>query len=115
VKELLLPNPDSELIKKFSALIKRPHLVPDIRRATKMAYAVKGTKVRWYDGFIHHSINLVDVEKSSGWVHVESVFPYSGRGTRPSYTVKKTESEEAVKEISRMFREMWDEAKDAPR
>jgi hypothetical protein len=112
LRELLLPNPDGNAIKYLAKTVARPDISRDIRSTTQMALK-SGTNVRWYDHFIFSSIILADIDKPSGWMHIETVLPYSKPERRPSYTVKKSESEEAVLEMARIFRRIWDEAKEA--
>ena len=58
------------------------------------------------------SLILADVEKPSGWIHVESVFPFSKTNQRPSWTLHRRTSEKTVLEMKRIFDEMWDAAKE---
>jgi hypothetical protein len=45
-------------------------------------------------------------------MHLESVLPHSRILRRPSYTVSKAQSAEAVAEMQRVFDSLWDEAKE---
>jgi hypothetical protein len=109
VKELLLPDPDGKAIKRFAETTERKDTTRAIKEVTRIARK-NGAAVRWYDHFVCHSVLLVDVEKPTGWVHVEMVLPYSTHDKRPSYTLYKNGQEEAVLEMSRVFREIWDNA-----
>ena len=113
VRELLLPNPTDAALKHHVTSINHAETAEVIKKTTEIALK-KGTKVRWYDHFIFHSIILADIDKPSGWIHIESVLPYSKSEKRPSYTVHKRHSEETVREMSRIFRAIWDASKDAP-
>jgi hypothetical protein len=113
VKRLLLPNPDGDIIKYHAGTVEHAMTMTLIREATELA-RTSGAKVRWYDNFIFHSIILADVDEPSGWIHVESVLPYSKPEMRPSYTVYKRQSDAVVRETARIFSEIWDHAKEAP-
>jgi hypothetical protein len=52
---------------------------------------------------------LADIDRANGWIHVESVLPYSKTNNRPSYTIDKRHSEEAVLEMQRIFNRIWDD------
>jgi len=109
VKELLLPDPDGKAIKHFAATTERKDTTRVIKEVTRIARK-HGTAVRWYDHFVCHSMLLVDVERPTGWIHIEMVLPYSTHDKRPSYTLYKNGQEEAILEMSRVFREIWDNA-----
>jgi hypothetical protein len=110
IKRLLLPNPNGEAFKRQIATGPHHTAGDELKRITRRAQQ-KGAKVKWYDGFVHHII-LADVEKPSGWVHVESVLPHSKTDQRPSWTLHKRASEKTVLEMKRIFDEIWDEAKE---
>jgi hypothetical protein len=113
IKKLLLPNPNNDALKYLVNTVQRKRSAEFIKDVTKRAKA-NGTRVRWYDNFIFHSIILADVDKPEGWMHVESVLPHSRIIKRPSYTVFKRHSPEAVAEMQRVFDCIWEDAKDAP-
>jgi hypothetical protein len=113
VKELLLPSPDGEAIKFFGESVDREAISNEIREATKLAQK-KGAKVKWYDHYIFQSTILADVDKQSGWIHIELVLPYSKRLKRPSFTIRKSNSPETVEEMTRLFRKWWNVAKEPP-
>jgi len=105
IKRLLLPNPNGEAFKFH--LSTQVHSKQDdaLKQATEIAQKL-GTKVRWYDHYICHSIILADTDKPTGWVQVESIIPYSKASHRPSYTLDRKTSDQAVREIQRIFDEM---------
>jgi hypothetical protein len=111
VKRLLLPNPDDEGFRYLSNTVGAPLTSDWVKEVTGRAKK-SGAKVRWYNNFIFNSIILADVDKPSGWMHIETVLPYSKTTKRPSYTVYKVQSEETVLEMKRIFQEIWDAASD---
>jgi hypothetical protein len=113
IKRLLLPNPDDPAVQHAFETSEIRDSIKLIREATGSAKK-RGVKVKWYDNFLHHSIILADIDKPSGWIHVESVIPYSKATKRPSWTLYKRRSEETVMEIKRIFDEIWDSAKAPP-
>jgi hypothetical protein len=113
VKELLLPNPEGEALKYLLRTVGREYAKDRIREVTNIAKKA-GAKVKWYDNFVFHSLILVDVDKPSGWMHVEMVLPYSKIEKRPSFTIYKKQSEMTVSEMTRIFREIWDSSTWAP-
>jgi len=113
IKRLLLPNPEGEAIKYHAQTVKHPLTTKLIREATREAIKA-GAKVRWYDHFFFNSIILADTDKPTGWMHIETVLPYSQPEKRPSYIVSKQLAPQAVAELQRVFDEIWDNAKDAP-
>ena len=113
VKRLLLPHPDGDSFQFHSKVSNHADTIEYVRGITKLALK-SGTKVRWYEHFIYQSILLVDTDKPEGWVHLETVLPYSKPDHRPSITVHRKFSEQTVLETQRIFNEMWDSAKDAP-
>jgi hypothetical protein len=110
IKRLLLPSPESDAFKIQISTGPNREAADQVRQISKAAQA-KGAKVRWYNEFFHHSLILADIEKPSGWVHVESVLPYSKTDQRPSRTLHKRTSEKTVLEMNRIFDEIWDDAK----
>jgi hypothetical protein len=110
VKKLLLPNPDGDALKFHAGTSSHPWQAEEIKGTTQLAKEA-GADVRWYDHFIFHSIILADTDKSSGWVQVESVLPYSQASNRPSYTIYRNSSEAAVLEMQRVFNQIWRHAK----
>ena len=78
-----------------------------LREITDLAKK-SGAEVRWYDHFIFHSMILADTKKRRGWVHSESVFPYSTTDRRPSYTFYRKAHRKAVEEMQRIFIEIWE-------
>lgn len=113
IKRLLLPNPDSESFKTYESTQSEKNLGQIVRDITARAKALHA-KVRWYDTFIFHTIILADIEHPNGWAHVESVLPYSRSSHRMSYRLSRKHSESAVMELSRVYGQIWDTAKDAP-
>jgi hypothetical protein len=112
IKRLLLPNPDGETLKWFAETINGKDTSRVIKETTKLALKA-GAKVKWYNHFNFHSMILADTDKPSGWAHIETVLPYSQPERRPSYTVHKQRSEQLVKEMQRVFDEIWDKSPDA--
>jgi hypothetical protein len=113
IKRLLLPHPDGIALRYFVEKGNHDEVTDLIVRTTKRALA-SGTKVRWYRPFIFNSINIVDAESPKGWVHVETVLPYSRPLRRPSYTVQKSHYPETIVEMRRIFDQMWDSADEPP-
>ena len=111
VKELLLPNPGGRAIKYLVQTVDREDATEFIK-ATTLKARKNGAKVKWYDHFIFHSIILADTDRPTGWMHIESVLPFSQTMRRPSYTVTKEKSEAAILEMRRVFQGLWDEAKE---
>jgi hypothetical protein len=110
VKRLLLPDPKGHAINHALKTTNVAQTVEYIKHTTAAAQRAS-TKVKWYDDFIYHSVILADTDKPTGWMHVESVLPYSRWDKRPSWTVHKSRSEDAVMEMARIFEEIWDNAK----
>jgi hypothetical protein len=110
IKKLLLPNPEGDALKSHAAVSSHPGQAEVIKETTQLAKKARAA-VRWYDHFIYHSIILADTDKSSGWIQVESVLPYSDTSRRPSYTIFRKSSEAVVLEMQRVFNEIWDHAK----
>lgn len=108
IKKLLLPDPAGDAIKYLSETVERSKTVELIKEATARAKA-HGAEVRWCKNFMYHSIILADTHKPDGWMHVESVLPYSKPLRRPSYTVSNQQSAEAVAEMRRVFERIWEE------
>lgn len=79
-----------------------------IREVTQLALEQRETKVAWCPVFLGASITLVDVDKPTGWVHVEPSLPYSRIGSRASYTIYKKFSEETVADMQHVFDELWE-------
>ncbi|MGA3306607.1 MAG: hypothetical protein ABSC26_11485 [Stellaceae bacterium] len=71
VKRLLLPKPDSESFKHFVKTSPHASAGSMVREVTELALAA-GTKVRWYETFVFHSIILADVDKPTGWMHINA-------------------------------------------
>jgi hypothetical protein len=113
VKRLLLPDPEGTALRHVMETANVAETIKNIKDVTAAARK-GGTKVKWYDNFLYHSIILADLDKPSGWIHVESVFPYSKSMKRPSWTLSKRQSEEAVMEMRRIFDEIWHAAKEPP-
>jgi hypothetical protein len=111
IKKLLLPDPNGEAFKFMVDTGPNRGAPNDLKDATRVA-KTKGTKVRWYKHFIHHSIIIADIERPSAWVHVESVFPYSKTNQRPSWTITKERFEKAVSEMHQIFDNIWDSARE---
>jgi hypothetical protein len=110
VKRLLLPNPESQAFKDFVKSGPHPSAVISVREVAVFAKS-KGTEVRFYNSFISHSLILADPDKETGWLHVESVLPYSRTEYRPSYTIYKRDFPDTIMETYRIFNEMWAECK----
>lgn len=113
MKRLLLPNPESEAFKRYARSVKQAGIDQAIREVTRDALQ-HGAKVKWCDMFLCHSITLVDTDKPSGWVHIESALPFSKLAYRPSYTVYKRSAPETVEQMQRIFDELWEDAVKAP-
>ena len=114
VRRLLLPNPNLPFTAELAATV--GGIAPNalILEVTRTAQAIPNTSVKWYNGPLYHMIILADADTQNGWVHVESILPYSATGFRPSYTVHKKCSERTVQEFGRIFSEMWDRAEKPP-
>jgi hypothetical protein len=113
IKRLLLPKPTGASFKYHSEVSGHADTINYVINATQTALK-HGTKVKWYEPFVFHSINLVDSDKPTGWAHVEMVLPYSKVDQRPSFTVYKQRSEQTVAELQRIFDEIRHKAEDAP-
>jgi hypothetical protein len=113
IARLLLPHPEGEAYKSFCKTVKSYDSPKVIRDITKLARKA-GTRVKWCDPFIFHSIILADTDRSSGWVHIETIFPYSKLERRLSYTMHKPQFEEEIREAQRVFEEIWLNSDDAP-
>ncbi len=107
IKRLLLPNPDSETFKFLTKTCHNWAEESTLQQITDLAKK-SGAEVRWYDHFISHSIILADTRKWHGWIHVESVFPFSTNEHRPSYTIYTRSQRKAVDEMQRVFNELWE-------
>jgi hypothetical protein len=107
IKRLLLPNPDSKTLKFLTQTTQNWTEEEALKDITGLAKAA-GAEVRWYDHFISHSIILADTNKWRGWVHIESVFPYSTNERRPSYTIYRRSHRRSVEEMQRVFNELWE-------
>jgi hypothetical protein len=107
VRRLLLPNPRSENFKFFTSTGPNWSAENTLKEITELAKKA-GAEVRWYDHFISHSIILADTDKWRGWVHIESVFPYSTTDQRPSYTIYRRGQRKAVEEMQRVFNVLWE-------
>jgi hypothetical protein len=113
IRRLLLPRPEGEAYKSFCETVKSTDSHRVIREITKLARKV-GTEVKWCDPFIFHSIILADADQPWGWAHIESIFPYSKLERRPSYTMHKPQLEEAIREMERVFNDIWHNSDEAP-
>jgi hypothetical protein len=113
IKRLLLPDPEGAALRHVFETAKVADTLKLIKDVTAAARRME-TKVKWYDNFAYHSITLVDTDKPSGWIHVESVLPYSNSMKRPSWTLYKQQSAETVAEMKRIFDDMWEDAKVPP-
>jgi hypothetical protein len=109
VKRLLLPDPSGESFKYHIGTGPYADAVSMVNGITNLAKA-KGAEVRWYRHFACHSIILADVTKRNGWVHIESVFPYSTTDQRPSYTIYRRSNRRAIAEMTRIFEGIWSES-----
>jgi hypothetical protein len=84
-----------------------PEAADMVHTITRLTIA-SGAEVRWYDYFICHSIILADTNRRRGWVHIESVFPWSTTDQRPSYTIYRRTSPKPVAEMQRIFDTLWE-------
>jgi len=107
VHRLLLPNPGSETLKFLVSTGHNWTKEETLKEITELAKTA-GAEVKWYDNFISHSIILADTDKRRGWVHIESVLPYSTNEQRPSYTIYRRSQRKAVEEMQRVFNALWD-------
>ena len=77
INRVILPHPECESIKHYAKTVgELGHLQRNIAEATTSLYS-KRIEVKWYPHAIHHAILLVDTERNSGWVQLESVLPFS--------------------------------------
>ncbi len=113
VRRLILPNPESDSAKYYFTSIDQHHVRGMIEKMSAKAQKV-GTKVRWTDQFLFHAITLVDTDDPMGWVYVESVLPHAKTEQRSGYTIYKHRSEQAVRDLVEIFKDIWDDSKDAP-
>lgn len=107
IRRLILPNPEDDAFGYYLKSVGQEATKDLVKEITNLAKS-KGAKVRWCKHFICHTMVLADVDKSSGWVHIESVFPHSLPKQRPGYTISKLQSADAVAQAKRIFDDLWD-------
>ncbi len=108
IKRLILPDPESNSFKFYIGSVSQADAIGAlIRDVTKIAKENQ-TSVKWSSEFIFHTMLLADTDRPTGWVHIESVLPHSHPKLRPSYTVEKRFSADAVYEARDIFNHLWD-------
>jgi hypothetical protein len=106
----IFPNPECQSILHYAKTVHEfGHIRRNIAEATNTLSSQR-VKVRWYPHAIHHAILLADTERSSGWVQVESVLPFSIPNLRPGWRAYRSHQEQLVISISHIFEKMWEES-----
>lgn len=109
LKKLLLPHPDDDGLRHYTKTSPHSTLAHTIKETARLALD-RRVDVRWYRGFLCHSIVLADADRPTGWLHVESALPHSNTDHRPSYTVYRQQCPEAVDNMRAVFDKLWDSA-----
>jgi len=113
IKKLLLPNPKCNSLKNLEVTTNRDGALSDSIKSVSKSAISKGINTRWYSEFVGYSLLIVEPNKSSGWLRVEWVLPYSvEHKNRPSIKIKKIEQPKAFEHFLETFNNMWDNAEE---
>jgi len=113
IKKLLLPNPECSSLINLETTTGRKGAFSDSIKSVSQSAIKKGIDTKWYSEFVGYSLLIVEPNKSSGWLRVEWVLPYSVEHLeRPSIKIIKNEQPEAFEHFLRTFNCMWEDADD---
>jgi hypothetical protein len=112
VKRLILPNPDSKLVRRQFGRLKQRSACALIRSTTANARRA-GTQVRWIDNFLFNAITIANYDKPNGWAQIEAVC-CKPNGHRPGLIIFKDGAPGAINKVVDMFCSIWDFSKEPP-
>jgi len=111
VRRVIFPDPDSASLMHYAGTVdERGHIQRNVCEASR-SLLQKKIEVRWYPHMIGNSLLIGDGDKRTGWVHVETIFPFSIPNRRPSWRALRTRHEDLVKSMTEMFKKMWAESR----
>ncbi|MHC2335254.1 hypothetical protein [Bradyrhizobium sp. USDA 4454] len=108
IRRLILPDPRSDSFRFYEQSTGEPNLAESVLRATAVCRDDIKIEVRWCEALVQQSVLIGDSDKSTGWVHVELVAPFSKANSRPSFTVTRRRFENVVNSYQEIFSQLWE-------